>query len=359
LQEVSKVSSLIEAVAKQTNLLALNAKIEAARAGESGSGFSVVADEVKVLSGQTRDAASKIRFTIDTLAEQIAGLINESVIATADAKATRKGTQIVAAAVDRVAQNLSTLTELNIAIASTTHENLEQCSGVIRELDELERGVVTSSKNLRSADQQFAGLLDKLSRLVNEIAVSRVLTEDTPYVQAAKAMGQKVLSTFEGSLANGEVSEEALFDEIYLEVPNSNPKQFIAKFSAICGRRLPKILDEYLCLLPYTQYALIFDRNGYLPLHNPQFSKPQGTDPDWNAINCRDRTFRPIQTTIVGMDYRQPVYLLTRQRHLGGGKQAMIKISLAPIWIHGRHWGFASIAYALPLSGAGLDASQQ
>lgn len=118
-------------------------------------------------------------------------------------------------------------------------------------------------------------------------------------------------------------------------------------------------MDEafrYLCLLPHTQYALIFDRNGYLPLHNPQFSKPKGSDPDWNAANCRDRTFRPIQTTIVGIDYRQPVYLLTRQRNLGGEKQTMIKISLAPIWIHSRHWGFASIACFLPLSGAGLDA---
>ena len=48
------------------------------------------------------------------------------------------------------------------------------------------------------------------------------------------------------------------------------------------------------------------------------------------------------------MDYREPVYLITRQRDMGGGHHIMIKIGFAPIWIDGRYWGYASIAYNLP-----------
>lgn len=67
---IKEVTQIITNIAEQTNLLALNAAIEANRVGEVGKGFAVVANEIRDLAEQSKDAAEKISYTINELANR-------------------------------------------------------------------------------------------------------------------------------------------------------------------------------------------------------------------------------------------------------------------------------------------------
>lgn len=71
---IKELSDAILSISGQTNLLALNASIEAARAGDAGKGFSIVAEEIGALAGDTNNAANEIRKMSDGVVDAIQGL---------------------------------------------------------------------------------------------------------------------------------------------------------------------------------------------------------------------------------------------------------------------------------------------
>lgn len=102
--EINEVTDLIKEIADQTQLLGLNASIEAARAGVAGAGFGVVAQEIRKLSGNSKETVEKIR--------QFTGMINKSVNETVNkGQETSKIVEQQATALEGCASQLAGLAE--------------------------------------------------------------------------------------------------------------------------------------------------------------------------------------------------------------------------------------------------------
>lgn len=339
LAQVAKVSGSIEAIAKQTNLLALNATIEAARAGIAGRGFAVVASEVKNLAEATRQATHLIGDTVRDLDSQVGNLIGESGDASLRAKSAGEGAQQIQGIIVRVQDGFTAVGHEIDGVAKAATSNLAHCDMVIDELGNLAKGVDLSSTDLKRADDRVANLLDVSEGLIELIADSGVETADAPLIRSVVDTAKQIAAAFEAAVDRGEISMDQLMDEQYREIPGTDPKQYLTEYVTFTDRILPPIQDPIQKIDSRIAFCVAWAKGGYLPTHNPNYRLPQGSDPVWNAANCRNRRLFNDRAVRKVAANTKPFLLQTYRREMGGGNFVLMKDVSSPICVRGRHWG--------------------
>lgn len=69
--DIEVITQSVKNIAEETGLLALNASIEAARAGDEGSGFAVVAQQIRKLADESKESVHRINELISRVQERI------------------------------------------------------------------------------------------------------------------------------------------------------------------------------------------------------------------------------------------------------------------------------------------------
>lgn len=163
---ISGVLDVIRKISEQTNLLALNAAIEAARAGEAGRGFSVVADEVRTLSADTRQATESIRNMIVQLQQQADSAVDVMQHASQQASSSAEQVMQTDKMFRQIADDVAVITQVNLQIATATEQQREVAGNIAGSITLLNDDI----NQLTQGAYRSASASETLNQLASQLA---------------------------------------------------------------------------------------------------------------------------------------------------------------------------------------------
>ncbi len=153
---IGDIIGTIDGIAFQTNILALNAAVEAARAGEQGRGFAVVASEVRALAQRSAAAAREIKTLITTSIEQVEG-----------------GTRVVRDAGTTIDEIVGSSRRVRELLAEVANGAREQTTGIAQSAKAVQELDTVTQQNAALVEQTAAAagsLNDQAVGLAGEVA---------------------------------------------------------------------------------------------------------------------------------------------------------------------------------------------
>lgn len=175
---IEEIANLVSGISFQTNLLALNASIEAARAGETGKGFSVVADEVRILAEQSDKAARNIKdnaYGFLSQMDSVVSDINEQYqTILAENRSIRQAIDATSIANDKI----STVADKMVLTAEKLQSQSEKIGSVFSYIEHLSEVTQENSTATEQVSSNVSDYAHEIEKLMKSIADFEKLTKE-------------------------------------------------------------------------------------------------------------------------------------------------------------------------------------
>ncbi|MGE3850143.1 MAG: methyl-accepting chemotaxis protein [Planctomycetota bacterium] len=167
-QAVGKITATVNDLAEQSKMLAFNAAIEAAKAGEFGRGFGVVANEIRSLAEQSKQATGQIADILNDIQKAS----NQSVMVTEHGtRESERGMTLATASGEKIRL-------ISEAIRSTAQNAMQIESSTLQQargMDQIAQAMASinaTANQTRAAGSQMDRAMQDLNALADQLKAS-------------------------------------------------------------------------------------------------------------------------------------------------------------------------------------------
>ncbi|NWN94512.1 MAG: HAMP domain-containing protein [Bacillus sp. (in: Bacteria)] len=172
IDQVQAFVNVITSIAEQTNLLALNASIEASRAGDAGSGFAVVAGDIRKLAEGSSTAARDIKDLLATTTKKSNATVENISKANAFIHEQKDAFHKTEAAFHQIQHTYSNIVgsfQHTAEGIETINEKSKQISKQIQEITSTVENFAASSEEMSASGQEQRAFTEIISQSAKEL----------------------------------------------------------------------------------------------------------------------------------------------------------------------------------------------
>ena len=186
------------------------------------------------------------------------------------------------------------------------------------------------------------------ARAALEHKLVSIREENREIIARAVDTANDISRALEGLIRDGKLTQEALFDNDYVVIEDTDPVQYRTKFLSALEDVLLPIQETLLASDDRMVFCVAVDRNGYLPVHNRKYSFPQRPgETAWNIAHSRNRRIFDDRAGLAAARNVRPYIIQVYPRDMGNGVTVMTREIDAPIRVFGKHWGGFRSSYKL------------
>jgi len=172
---IGEIISSVNDLAGQSNILAVNASIEAAKAEEHGKGFVVVAQEMRSLADQSKQATEQVRRILNDIQKAISSAIMATEQGGKTVESGVRQTTETEGAIQTIEQGASGTVLAATQILASSNEQMVGLNQVAQAMDNIRNASDQIVQSTRQAEQATSSLNDmgkRLCHLVERFKVS-------------------------------------------------------------------------------------------------------------------------------------------------------------------------------------------